>query len=56
MHDWYTSSTLVEVPTSRMIGTYFMEDLAYMYRIHHFVVLVHGGVHDLVHSYMTYAL
>jgi hypothetical protein len=55
MHDWYTSSTLVEVPNSRMIGTCFMEDLEYMYRIHHFVVLVHGGVHVLVHSYMAYS-
>ena len=31
MHDWYTSSTLVEAPTSSLIGTCFMEDLAYMY-------------------------
>jgi hypothetical protein len=31
MHDWYISSTLVEAPTSSLIGTYFMEDLAYMY-------------------------
>jgi hypothetical protein len=44
MHDWYVSSTLVEAPTS-LIGTCFMEDLAYMYD---FVVLVH--VHVLVHS------
>jgi hypothetical protein len=49
------SSTLVEAPTSRLIGTYFMEDLAYMYGIHHFLVLVHGGVHVLVYSYMAYA-
>jgi hypothetical protein len=55
MHDWYTSSTLVEVPTSRMIGTCFIEDLEYMYKIHHFLVLVHGGVHVLIHSYMAYA-
>jgi hypothetical protein len=26
-----------------MIGTCFMEDLAYMYGTHHFVVLVHGS-------------
>ena len=32
IHDWYISSTLVEAPTSRLIGTYFMEDLAYMYK------------------------
>jgi hypothetical protein len=31
MHDWYISSTLVEAPTSSLIGTCFMEDLAYMY-------------------------
>jgi hypothetical protein len=31
MHDWYTSSTLVEAPTSRLIGTCFMVDLAYMH-------------------------
>ena len=48
--------TLVEAPTSRLIGTCFMEDLAYMYRIRHFVVLVHGGVHVLLHSHMVYAL
>jgi hypothetical protein len=54
-HDWYVSSTLVEAPTSMLIGTCFMEDLAYMYVIHHFVVLVHDGVHVLVHSYMAYA-
>ena len=45
--------TLVEAPTSKLIGTCFMEDLAYMYGIHYFVVLVHNGVKDLVHSYMT---
>ena len=47
--------TLVEAPTSKLIGTFFMEDLPYMYGIHHFVVLVHGRVHVLVHSYMAYA-
>jgi hypothetical protein len=26
-----------------MIGTYFMEDLAYMYGTHHFLVLVHSS-------------
>jgi hypothetical protein len=31
MHEWYIYSTLVEAPTSSLIGTYFMEDLAYMY-------------------------
>jgi hypothetical protein len=45
MHDWNFSSKLEEAPSSSLIGTYFMEDLAYMYRIHHFVVLVHGNVH-----------
>jgi hypothetical protein len=45
MHDWYFSSTLEEAPTSSLIGTCFMEDLAYIYGIHHFVVLVHGNVH-----------
>jgi hypothetical protein len=45
MHDWYVSSTLIEAPTSSLIGTCFMEDLAYMYGIHYFVVLVHGDVH-----------
>jgi hypothetical protein len=55
MHDWYFSSTLVETPTSSFIGTCFMEDLAYMNGIHHCVVLVHDGVHVLVHSYMAYA-
>jgi hypothetical protein len=45
MHDWNFSSTLEEAPNSSLIGTYFMEDLAYMYRIHHFLVLVHGNVH-----------
>jgi hypothetical protein len=43
MH-WYTSSTLVEAPTSSLIGTCFMEDLAYMYGIHHVLVLMHGDV------------
>jgi hypothetical protein len=46
--------TLVEAPTSKLIGTCFMEDLEYMYGIHHFVVLAHGGVHVLIHSYMEY--
>jgi hypothetical protein len=45
MHDWNFSSTLEEAPTSSLIGTYFMEDLAYIYGIHQFVVLVHGNVH-----------
>jgi hypothetical protein len=45
MHDWYFSSTLEEAPTSILIDTCFMEDLAYIYGIHHFVVLVHGNVH-----------
>jgi hypothetical protein len=36
MHDWYFSSTLEEAPTSSLIGTCFMEDLAYIYGIHHF--------------------
>jgi hypothetical protein len=36
MHDWYVSSTPVEEPTSRLIGTCFMEDLAYMYE---FIIL-----------------
>jgi hypothetical protein len=31
MNDWYISSTLVEALTSSLIGTCFMEDLAYMY-------------------------
>jgi hypothetical protein len=31
MHDWYTSSTLVEAPTSSLIGTCFVVDLAYMH-------------------------
>jgi hypothetical protein len=31
MHDWYTSSTLVEAPTSRLIGTCFVVDLACMH-------------------------
>jgi hypothetical protein len=35
MHDWYTSSTLVEAPTSRLISTCFMVDLAYI----HFILL-----------------
>jgi hypothetical protein len=43
MHDWYISSTSVEALTSRMIGTCFMEDLAYVYGTHHFVVLVHSS-------------
>jgi hypothetical protein len=30
MHYWYTSSTLVEAPTSSFIGTCFV-DLAYMH-------------------------
>jgi hypothetical protein len=30
MHDWYTSSTLVDAPTSSLIGTCSV-DLAYMY-------------------------
>jgi hypothetical protein len=55
MHDWHFSSTLVEAHTKSLIGTCFMEDLAYMYGIHHFLVLVHGDVHVLVHSYMAYA-
>jgi hypothetical protein len=42
---WYFSSTLEETPTSSLIGTCFMEDLTYIYGIHHFVVLVHGNVH-----------
>jgi hypothetical protein len=46
--------TLIEAPTSRLIGTCFMKDLTYMYGIHHFVALVHCGVHVLVHSYMAY--
>ena len=45
MHDWYFSSTLEEAPTSILIVTCFMEDLAYIYGIHHFVVLLHGNVH-----------
>jgi hypothetical protein len=45
MLDWYISRTLVDAPTSCLIGTCFMEDLAYIYGIHHFVVLVHGNVH-----------
>jgi hypothetical protein len=54
MHDWYFSSKLEEAPTSSLIGTLwriwrihdcFMEDLAYIYGIHHFLVLVHGNVH-----------
>jgi hypothetical protein len=44
IYDWYTSSTLVEAPTSSLIDTCFMEDLAYKYGIHHFVVLMHGDV------------
>jgi hypothetical protein len=47
--------TLVEAPTRRLIGTCFIEDLAYMYGIHHFVVLLHDGVQVLVHSSMAYA-
>jgi hypothetical protein len=43
LHDWYISSTLIEALTGRMIGTCFMEDLAYMYGTHHFVVLVHSS-------------
>jgi hypothetical protein len=35
MHDWYFSSTLEEAPTSSLIGTCFMLDLAYIYGIHH---------------------
>jgi hypothetical protein len=31
MHDWYTSSTLVEAPSRKLIGTCFMVDLAYMH-------------------------
>ena len=31
MYDWYISSTLVDASNGNMIGTYFMEDLAYMY-------------------------
>jgi hypothetical protein len=31
MHDWYTSSTLLEAPASSMIGAWFMVDMAYMY-------------------------
>jgi hypothetical protein len=31
MHDWYTPSTLVEAPTSSLIGTCLVVDLAYMY-------------------------
>ena len=54
MHDWYFSSTLEEAPTSSLIGTCFMEDLAYMYGIHHFLVLVHGGLQVFIHSYMAY--
>jgi hypothetical protein len=45
MHEWYFSSTLEEAPTTSLIGTCFMEDLAYIYGIHHFLVLVHGNVH-----------
>jgi hypothetical protein len=30
MHDWYTSSTMVEAPTSSLIGTCFLMLLAYM--------------------------
>jgi hypothetical protein len=45
MRDWYFYSTLEGAPTSNLIGTCFMEDLAYIYGIHHFVVLVHGNVH-----------
>jgi hypothetical protein len=55
MHDWYVSITLVEEPSTRLIGTCFMEDLAYIYGIHHFVVLLHDGVHVLVHSHMEYS-
>jgi hypothetical protein len=45
MRDWYFSSTLEEAPTRSLIDTCFMEDLTYIYGIHHFVVLVHGNVH-----------
>jgi hypothetical protein len=31
MLDWYTSSALVESPTTSLIGTCFMVDLAYMH-------------------------
>jgi hypothetical protein len=31
MHDWYTFGTLVETPTSSLIGTCFVVDLAYMH-------------------------
>jgi hypothetical protein len=44
IYDWYTSSTLVEEPTSSLIDTCFIEVLAYKYGIHHFVVLMHGDV------------
>jgi hypothetical protein len=43
MHDWYISSTSVEALNGRMIGTCFMEDLAYMYGTHHFVVLLNSS-------------
>jgi hypothetical protein len=31
IYDWYTSSTLVEAPTSSLIDTCFMEDLMETY-------------------------
>jgi hypothetical protein len=60
---WYTSSTLVEAPTSSLIGTYRMEDLAYMYEdspcfgIDAWLVHFLGTSDDtcLVHIYMAYA-
>jgi hypothetical protein len=38
---------LLEAYVDIMVHTCFMEDLAYIYGIHHFVVLVHGNVHVL---------
>jgi hypothetical protein len=40
------SSTLEEAPSRSLIATCFMEDLQYIYGIHHFVVLVHGNVNS----------
>ena len=44
MHDWYIYRIFVEAPTISLIGTCFMEDLAYIYWFHHFVALIYGDV------------